>query len=105
MFDPEPDGIRFKVKLTPKAGRNTLDGVMLDAVGDHILKIAVSAVPENNKANQALIDFLAKSLKIPKTCIRIVSGLTDRRKALFVAGHPDHLGISLKEWVLKHGKS
>ena len=103
MFDPDPDGIRFKVKLTPKAGRTCLDGTMIDGGGDVVFKIAVSAVPENNKANQALIDFLAKSLKIPKTTIHLLSGATHRYKILFLSGNPDHLGHTLREWARHHG--
>ena len=48
----------------------------------------VTAVPEDGKANKAVIALLAKRLKLPKSAIDIASGATDRRKTLLIDGDP-----------------
>jgi uncharacterized protein YggU (UPF0235/DUF167 family) len=79
-------GVRLEVRLTPRAARAALDGIVADANGAAILKASVTAVPEDGKANAALIALLAKRLKIAKSRISIASGATDRRKSLFIEG-------------------
>lgn len=81
-----PGGARLAVRLTPKASRNRIEGIVADADGAGVLKVSVTVVPEDGKANKALIDLLAKSFKIAKSSITIVSGATDRRKLLFIEG-------------------
>ena len=84
-------GIRLFVRLTPKASRNAINGVMVDASGREQLKVSVTTVPENGKANQALIKLLAKAAKWPKSSIEIVAGQTDRNKVLVIQGDPSEL--------------
>jgi uncharacterized protein YggU (UPF0235/DUF167 family) len=83
-FSPAAGGTRLAVRLTPKAAQNRIDGTALDAEGSAMLKVAVTAVPENGKANAALIALLAKAWKLPKSAIAITAGTTDRRKVLFI---------------------
>lgn len=59
---------------------------MTDEQGRTILKISVTAIAENGKANEALIKLLSKTLKHPKTAIEIRSGHTDRNKVLYFDG-------------------
>ena len=61
------------------------------ADGAKVLKVAVTAVPENGKANDALLRLLAKSIDVPRTSLSIRRGATDRRKTVCVAGDPDSL--------------
>jgi uncharacterized protein len=49
---------------------------------DNALKISVSAAPEKGKANQALIAFLSKMLKIPRQNINVINGQTSPIKTL-----------------------
>lgn len=79
-------GVKLAVRLTPKASRNKVEGLAADADGGVALKVSVTAVPENGKANAALIQLLAKSWKLPKSSLEIIQGATDRRKLLFIAG-------------------
>ena len=74
------------VKLTPKAKRNAIQGWAQDANGKRILKVSVTSVPEKGKANEALIDLLAKEWGLAKSAIRIRRGETDRIKTLEVVG-------------------
>ncbi len=80
--------IRLSVKVTPKASADRIQGWAEDENGERILKIAVTAVPEDGKANKAVIALLAKRLKLPKSAIDIASGETSRRKTLLIDGDP-----------------
>ena len=91
----------MSVRLTPKASRNKIDGVVADADGAAWLKVSVTAVPENGKANAALIALLAKSLKVAKGTIVLSAGATDRRKTLFIEGDADDLRRRIVECVGK----
>lgn len=99
---PVAGGVRLAVRLTPKASRNSVQGLAREADGTAVLKVAVTAVPENGKANQALIKVLAKAWKLPKTAVTITAGATDRRKTLLIAGDPAALVESVSEWMHRH---
>jgi uncharacterized protein YggU (UPF0235/DUF167 family) len=58
----------------------------------------VTAVPEDGKANAALLKLLAKTWKLPKTSLTIASGATSRRKVVQIAGDPAVLYAMLIEW-------
>ncbi|MDA1090326.1 MAG: DUF167 domain-containing protein [Proteobacteria bacterium] len=83
-FLDTPGGTILNVKLTPKASKNRIGPVVVDADGNVVLKIAVTAAPEDGKANQALIKLLAKTWRLPKTAVSVKKGATDRRKTLLV---------------------
>jgi uncharacterized protein YggU (UPF0235/DUF167 family) len=89
LFLETKRGLEFSVRLTPKASRNKIGDVSVDAEGQFYLKVYVTAVPENNKANEALIQLLSKFFKIPKTSLKILSGATDRLKRLCFEGSFD----------------
>lgn len=95
------DGLRVAVRLTPKASRDRVEGVVADAEGHLLLKAAVTAVPEDGRANAALVKLLAKAWKVPKTAITIVAGATDRRKTLHISGDAGELRSRLEQWM-KH---
>jgi uncharacterized protein (TIGR00251 family) len=78
--------VRLAVRLTPKGGRDGVEGWDLDAAGRPFLKVRVSAPPVEGAANAALAAFVAKTLKRPKSAVRIVSGETSRMKILEIDG-------------------
>jgi uncharacterized protein len=84
-------GVKVTIRLTPKAGANRIDGVAVDADGRAMLKVSVTAVPEDGKANAALIKLLAKEWRVPRTSIEVILGATDRRKVLFISGDAEEL--------------
>ncbi len=71
----------FKVKVIPSSSRTMVGGVL-----DNMLKVKVSAAAEKGKANQCLIDFLAKQLGVKKGAVRIISGQTNPVKGVEVLG-------------------
>ncbi|MBD9389419.1 DUF167 domain-containing protein [Agrobacterium sp. AGB01] len=91
------DHLRLSVRLTPNGGRDILERLETSADDDVVLKARVSAVPENGKANKALIALLAKSLRIPKSTISFVSGETARKKILRINADPEDLIIKLEK--------
>lgn len=94
-----PGGVRVAVRLTPKASRDRVDGPAPEADGGVVLKASVTAVPEDGKANAALIKLLSKEWRVPKSAIDVVQGATDRRKVLFLSGDPDDLVGRLDQWM------
>ena len=89
-------GIRFDVRLTPNAGANALGDVVRDAQGKSHLKARVTAIPEKNKANKALVALIAKALGVAKGQVEICAGHTSRVKTIDVSGDALSLAESLK---------
>jgi uncharacterized protein len=90
------DGLTLHVRLTPKSSRDALEGVETLADGQSVLKARVRAVPEDGKANDALIALVAKSLKTPSSRVRITSGATSRHKILALEGDSVLLSAKLE---------
>lgn len=78
------DGIVLHVRLTPKGGRDEVDGLATLSDGQKVLKMRVRAVPEDGAANKALVAVLAAFLQIPKSNIRLETGQTTRLKTVRV---------------------
>ena len=78
--------MRLAVRVTPKGGRDGVDGWALDPEGRPYLKVRVSAPPSDGAANAAVVALLAKTLKRPKSTLRIVSGESARLKLLEIDG-------------------
>ncbi|HWX14189.1 MAG TPA: DUF167 family protein [Methylocella sp.] len=86
----------LSVRLTPKSSRDEIDGIGLLADGRSILKVRVRAVPENGKANTALLRLLAKTLRVPASAVRLESGASGRLKTLCVQGNAKCLVAGLE---------
>lgn len=95
----QADGLRLFVRLTPKAGRDTIDGVKPTADGQCELAARVTAVPEDGRANAALLGLLAKRLRLPGRDFEIVAGATDRHKQIAISGDPARLEPALAALV------
>ncbi|MBO9546139.1 DUF167 family protein [Caulobacter sp.] len=74
------------VRLTPRGGRDAVDGWASDADGRPYLKVRVASPPVDGAANAALLAFLAKTLKIPRSAVRLAAGDTARLKRLELDG-------------------
>ena len=81
--------------MTPKGGRDRIEGWQNSAAGSPHLKVRVSAPPEKGKANQALIALLARELDIPKSLLAIRSGDTGRLKKIEALSDADALAAKL----------
>lgn len=78
--------MRLAVRVTPRGGRDAADGWAADSAGRPYLKVRVSAAATDGEANAALTAFLAKTLRRPKSSVRIVAGETARVKTLEIEG-------------------
>jgi uncharacterized protein (TIGR00251 family) len=94
------DGLRLEVRLTPKAGRDGIEGLRPTADGSVELAVKVTAVPENGKANDALLRLLAKRLKLPVSSLELVAGATDRHKQILIGGDSSALDTTLRAALL-----
>jgi len=74
--------VRFSVRLTPKGGRDAIEGWIQGPDGKRYLKARVSAPPFDDQANEALVRLIAKALGVGKTKVRIVSGAASRMKLI-----------------------
>ena len=74
-------GCLLTVKATPRAARTAIAGA--DAAW---LRIRLQAPPVDGRANEALTDFLAEKLDLPKRAVAVVAGETGRIKKVRIAG-------------------
>lgn len=79
-----PDGLAIAIRLTPRGGRDSLDGVETLADGRQVLKARVRAAPSDGEANAALIALLAKELGIPRSQLSLTAGASARLKRVVV---------------------
>ena len=91
-------GVRLRVRVTPRAGRDRLEE-MIELPDGPAVKIAVSAPPEDGKANAAVAKLLAKFFRTAKSNITISSGASSRTKLVDVAGDGAALAVVLDAWA------
>jgi len=72
---------RFTVKVHPRARRSAVTGRLGDA-----WKLDLTAPPAEGKANQECVRFLAELMGVPRTRVRVVTGLTSRTKVVEIEG-------------------
>ena len=89
--------VALTVRLTPKGGRDAIDGVETLADGRDILKVRVRAAPSEGEANDALCRLLAKALGIPRRDVSLTVGATSRIKRLAVSGDVPTLIAALEK--------
>lgn len=87
-------GIEVTVRLTPRGGRDRLEGP-IEVDGRPVLRARVVAAPVDGAANRALVRLLADALGVAPSAVALVSGDTGRLKRLAVAGDPAALGPRL----------
>lgn len=89
----------MSVRLAPRASRDRIDGVVVDAKGKGVLRVAITAVPEQGRANKALIKFLAKEWKLAKSNLTLVRGAKNRDKTVLIKGADVTDGRRVEKWA------
>ena len=89
--------VALTVRLTPKGGRDAIDGGETLADGRDILKVRVRAAPSEGEANDALCRLLAKALGIPRRDVSLAAGAASRIKRLVVSGDVPTLIAALEK--------
>jgi len=82
------DGVAIDVRLTPRGGRDLIEGIEHLADGRSVLKARVRAAPVEGEANEALQRLFAKELGIAPRQVEITAGAAARIKRLHIAGDP-----------------
>lgn len=90
-------GISVALRVTPRGGRDDIDGVETLANGRAVVKVRVRAIADGGEANRAVTELMAKALGVPKANVRILSGMTSRLKQIAVDGDPAKLGETLRK--------
>ena len=91
------DGLVVTVRLTPRAGRDSIDGIVHLSDGRSVLKARVSAAPSDGEANGALTRPLAQTLRIAPRDITLVGGATSRVKRVLINGDVHTIAAALEQ--------
>ena len=78
MIKETEQGLIIRIKIVPNSSKNDI------IKEDEFIKVKVTAQPIENKANKALIEYLSKNFKIPKTNIEIIKGSTSKDKTILI---------------------
>src|SRR5262245_46607802 len=91
-----PQGLTVVVRLTPRGGRDAIDGIEQRSDGQVVLKARVRAAATEGEANAALVALLARAAGVPARDVALVGGATARIKRLTIAGHGPALAAALE---------
>ncbi len=90
-----PDGLEVRVRVTPRGGRDAVEGVEALSDGRRVLKVRVRAAPEGGAANEGVGRLLAPALGLPASAVRLEAGATARLKTFSIAGEAEPLAAEL----------
>ena len=92
-------GIALAVRLTPKGGRDSIDGIEQLADGRSVMRARVRAAPSEGEANDALCRLIAKGLGVPPRDVVLTAGATSRIKRLTISGDGPTLIARLEKLI------
>ena len=91
------DGLVVAIRLTPRGGRDAIEGIERLADGGTIVKARVRAPPSDGAANAALIRLMAHALDVAPRCVSLAAGASARIKRIKVAGDGAGLAAALQK--------
>lgn len=87
------DNLLISMKISPNSSKNE---IINDEQG---IKIKITAQPLDGKANKALIEFLSKEFKIPKSSFEIIKGQNAKEKTILLKNINDEKKLKVKEML------
>jgi uncharacterized protein (TIGR00251 family) len=93
-FRTTRDGLLIDIRLTPRAAKDAFDGMK-----EGRLLARVRAVPEDSRANAALVELVADEIGVAKSTVSLAAGKTSRLKTLLIAGDPKTLEARVAAWL------
>ena len=93
----EADGLRILIRLTPRGGRDGIDGTAQLADGRGVLKVRVRAAASEGEANAALIRLIAAMLRVAPRDVSLLAGASARLKRVRIAGAGARLAAALEK--------
>ena len=94
MLKETKDGVILTLKISPNSSKNEII-----KSEDGLIKVKITAQPIDGKANKALVEFLSKQFKIPKSSIEIIKGHTGKDKSLLIKTNDTLIIQKLKSFV------
>jgi uncharacterized protein YggU (UPF0235/DUF167 family) len=91
-----PSGLSLTIRLTPKGGRDAIDGIETLSDGRPVLKARVRAAPTDGEANAALLSLIAKTLDVSRRAVTLAAGDTARIKRIVIEGDGAALAAKLQ---------
>lgn len=85
------DALLIDVRLTPRGGRDAIEGALALDDGRQVVKARVRAAPEDGRANAALEALMAEAFAVPRSQVSVVQGATARLKTVAIKGDPQGL--------------
>lgn len=103
---PEPwtataDGLFVEVRLTPRGGRDAIEGIEQRADGRAVLKARVRAAPSDGEANAALCRLVAAALDVAPRDVTIAAGAASRIKRVLIKGQAAAMIATLRRLATK----
>ncbi len=103
---PEPwtataDGLLVEVRLTPRGGRDAIEGIEQRADGRAVLKARVRAAPSDGQANAALCRLVAAALDVAPRDVTIAAGAASRIKRVLIKGRAAAMIATLRQLATK----
>ena len=83
---PSIGGMSVSLRVTPRGGRDAIEGIEPLSDGRVVLKVRVRAIADGGEANRAVIKLLAKTLHVPQRSLTLASGATSRLKQIDISG-------------------
>ena len=94
IFKIKDDGVWMKLRVSPNSSKNQI------VPEGEIIKLKITAQPIEGKANKAVIEYLSKLLKVPKTSIEIIKGETSKDKTIFIKTPDEEKKLEIKEKII-----
>jgi uncharacterized protein len=91
------DGVVIAVRLTPRGGRDAIDGIAQLADGRSVLKVRVRAAASEGEANAALVKLIARTLGVAARDVSLVAGAGARLKRVKINGTGALLAAALEK--------
>jgi len=98
------DGLELQVRVTPRARREGVEGVVRDAAKRTLLAVRVAALPAGGRANAAVAALLADLLDVPKSRVRLAAGASGRTKRFVIEGDARDLAARLEAALARLGR-
>ena len=84
MIKEVKEGLLVNIRVSPNASKNEI------IISDDMIKLKITSQPVEGKANKAVIEFLSKQLKVPKSNFEITKGQTSKDKTILIKlNNPD----------------
>lgn len=93
MLKKTKDGVILNLRIAPNSSKNEI------IFAEGVLKVKITAQPVDGKANKALVEYLSKTFKIPKSSFEIIKGETSKDKTILIKCNDEEKLQKLKSFL------